>query len=526
MSRVYRRAVLTKLSHAAHGGLALRFLCVPFSFLPRVAVCVVCVRRSSSHCSAPLFVCRFCDRGERREQCRAEQRSPRRRDTAPTMASVHSPLMPNGNTNSSSSSSSNGASSSPRSKSKGAAVAASDAQVTVDVRAELLSAALAPSDDDSEQLQKSPKGAASSSPSASSMVDDDAHQEEFLRIVRMTGYQFSWALELRYWCACVFSAFVVWLLALWFPDSMVPWRYKEVSLDDAELVQVVGKVHGSELIKVQELGQDVMEAMAAEERREEEMERSQGAGHSNRSQKTAAQKRRGSMDLLHQPQRKGKMIVFRHMRFIYSPSARTFIMQQADVIGKRSEGQSIDQRHTSVAALKAKELNERLRVGLTHDQVLDNRVLYGENALVLEVPSIPRLLFTEVFHPFYVFQVGTRPEAANTKRTACACAPLLTCSHMCCCVVASCCLSCRLDVLCNSVVLRTILDLRWCDRRDSHRVDRADARGDPTSHDRVGCPRSIRLSGASAAQQRAGHNLIHQARAGRRGPRQHGSAAL
>jgi cation-transporting ATPase 13A2 len=35
---------------------------------------------------------------------------------------------------------------------------------------------------------------------------------------------------------------------------------------------------------------------------------------------------------------------------------------------------------------------------------LDNLLVFGGNALILDVPSIPALLFGEVFHPFYVFQ--------------------------------------------------------------------------------------------------------------------------
>ena len=55
--------------------------------------------------------------------------------------------------------------------------------------------------------------------------------------------------------------------------------------------------------------------------------------------------------------------------------------------------------------LKAKELTERARVGLNRDQIVDNLVLYGESALVLPVPSVASLLFNEIFHPFYVFQM-------------------------------------------------------------------------------------------------------------------------
>jgi cation-transporting ATPase 13A3/4/5 len=55
--------------------------------------------------------------------------------------------------------------------------------------------------------------------------------------------------------------------------------------------------------------------------------------------------------------------------------------------------------------LKAKELTECALLGLNRDQIVDNLVLYGENTLVLPVPSVASLLFNEIFHPFYVFQM-------------------------------------------------------------------------------------------------------------------------
>jgi hypothetical protein len=45
--------------------------------------------------------------------------------------------------------------------------------------------------------------------------EDDSHREEFLRVSRMTGYQFSWWLEIRYWIAVVCSGFILWLINLW-----------------------------------------------------------------------------------------------------------------------------------------------------------------------------------------------------------------------------------------------------------------------------------------------------------------------
>ena len=267
-------------------------------------------------------------------------------------------------------------------------------------------AAAAPSLDISSAL--SPRSAAAiqngtsshaTSPPPNSTVmnaEDIDAREEFLKIDHMVGYEFSWLRELRYWLGVLCSAFVLFLLNLWFPERFVAWRYRAVPLDEAQYVHVFGKLHGAELVPVEELGHDVAAAMHAEDE------------HSLHQQSPI--QRRNSMDLLHAGHR-GRMMIFRHMRYIYSPSSQTFVLQQADAVNKRVESQAADQRHTSVAGLKAKELNERLRIGLTREQWLDNLVLYGENALLLEVPSIPRLLFTEVFHPFYVFQVSRRSHA-------------------------------------------------------------------------------------------------------------------
>jgi len=199
-----------------------------------------------------------------------------------------------------------------------------------------------------------------------------------------------------------YSLCVVFLarFLLQFPESVVPWRYRRVPLRDATYVHVFGLVHAAELVPVQELGQDVVDA-------EEELLARQGrsgAGGGRGSPRSMAAARRNSTDLLHAG-RGGRMIVFRHMRYIYSPSSETFVLQQSDVSTRRVEALGEAQRHTTVAGLKAKELTERLRMGLTRGQVLENRVIYGENALVLKVPTIPELLFSEIFHPFYVFQM-------------------------------------------------------------------------------------------------------------------------
>lgn len=238
----------------------------------------------------------------------------------------------------------------------------------------------------------SPRSSAPKTASAVVSAEEIDSREEFLKINHMVGYEFSAWRELRYWIGCVCSAFILFLLNLWFPDRFTSWRYRTVPLGEAEYVHVFGQVHGAELVPVQELGHDVTLTMMAEEEAEDQLNQH------------PSMQRRNSVDLLHAGHR-GRMFIFRHMRYIYSPIAQTFILQQADAVSKRVEAQTADQRHTSVAGLKSKELAERVRIGLTTEQWLDNLVLYGQNALLLEVPSIPRLLFTEVFHPFYVFQM-------------------------------------------------------------------------------------------------------------------------
>lgn len=238
-------------------------------------------------------------------------------------------------------------------------------------------------------------------------ADEDAHREEFLQVARMDGYQASWWRSARYWLACLLSAGVIWLVNLWFFDAVVPWRYKRVPLSEATLVLVVGKVHGAELLPVRQLGDDVPPEMLQDSPQCALLahDLTRAAGGINAS-------RRGeSTDVLAHPGGpRGRFIQWRHMRWIYYPAVDAFLMQQSDVVSKRAQAAAAtsmsqsDQRHTSVAALKAKEIHQRMRSGLTQDQCMDNTILYGINALILEVPSIPTLLYQEVFHPFYVFQ--------------------------------------------------------------------------------------------------------------------------
>lgn len=184
-----------------------------------------------------------------------------------------------------------------------------------------------------------------------------------------------------------------------FPERVIPWRYRRVPLSEAQYVHVFGRVHGCELIPVQQLGREAVEAEQAAADAEHPSPSSPLRANVN------AAARRGSSALLH-PDQEGRMIIWRHMRFIYSPVTQSFVLQQADVAPSGSaDGRGPELRHTNVAALKAKDLTERARVGLNRDQIVDNLVLYGENALVLPVPSVASLLFNEIFHPFYVFQM-------------------------------------------------------------------------------------------------------------------------
>jgi cation-transporting ATPase 13A2 len=208
----------------------------------------------------------------------------------------------------------------------------------------------------------------------------------------MDGYQSSWWRSARYWLACLLSAGVVWLLNLWFFDRVVPWRYKRVDLREAQYVLVVGQVHGAELLQVQQLGDDVEEEALQESPQQMLLGSANADGpvHLPRSSSSSPH---------------GKYINWRHMRFIFSPAAHAFLMQQSDQINRRAEVIPPEKRHTSVAALRSKEIAQRMKSGLTQEQYRDNLVLYGINALILTVPSIPSLLYQEVFHPFYVFQM-------------------------------------------------------------------------------------------------------------------------
>lgn len=258
---------------------------------------------------------------------------------------------------------------------------AADLAITVDESAQLVTSGSPNSDDTAQKAVSSP------SPKPANEEATESHLEEFLQVTRMDGYAYSHWLEARFWLACICSAGIVWLINLWFFDAVVPYRYRRVDLAEATHVLMVGRVHGSELVPVVELGSDV-DADTRKEAQERDV---------------VGSRRRGSFDLLHTG--RGRMLVFRHMRYIFNSMTGVFVLQQADAPKKRTDTDAAEQRHQCVSNLQSREIVSRTRTGLTRDQWFDNLVVYGINALVLEVPSIPKLLFQEIFHPFYVFQM-------------------------------------------------------------------------------------------------------------------------
>jgi len=242
-------------------------------------------------------------------------------------------------------------------------------------------------------------------------------REEFLEIKSVSGYEACWWREAAYWVACVLSGFIVWLLGLWFPEKVIPYRYRGMPLREASFIHVVGKVHGSEMVRVQKLGEEM------EKREEQEHEAAMAAAGGKLYSSDAADGRLTSVavdeelgethsamigtgsSVSRSPYASLRCFHWRHMTFIYSPALDRFVMQEADAVRTGESAEGIKDAHTSVAQLSVKEANERMKTGLTEEQRIDNLILYGENALVIAVPSIPTLLFQECFHPFYVFQM-------------------------------------------------------------------------------------------------------------------------
>lgn len=54
-----------------------------------------------------------------------------------------------------------------------------------------------------------------------------------------------------------------------------------------------------------------------------------------------------------------------------------------------------------------KEIYDTMHKGLTSDEANRNLNTYGDNRLYVEVPSYFKLLYTEIFHPFYIFQAAS-----------------------------------------------------------------------------------------------------------------------
>ena len=133
-----------------------------------------------------------------------------------------------------------------------------------------------------------------------------------------------------------------------FPERVIPWRYRRVPLSEAQYVHVFGRVHGCELIPVQQLGREAVEAEQAAAEAEQQSRESPSSPLVRASINAAA--RRGSSALLH-PGQEGRMIIWRHMRFIYSSASQNFILQQADVARPRRRPRAPKNRSSATPAL-------------------------------------------------------------------------------------------------------------------------------------------------------------------------------
>jgi len=208
------------------------------------------------------------------------------------------------------------------------------------------------------------------------MPDTQKLQEkaDYIRILRISGFQFSWRRELLYWLAVLFSGGIVGLLCYWFQRRSVRYRYDECEdLSEAEYVFIEAADGGYEFLPI------------------ERIQTQPRAYHPSLCGKLWYGPSR-----INDPSRphsyiptQERMFLFRHHRFFLHPNARParFVKQVA------------------MTHDEAGSLVELMQKGLTVSGHAEKQRRGGINQVQIIVPSYPALLLKEVFHPFFIFQI-------------------------------------------------------------------------------------------------------------------------
>jgi len=168
------------------------------------------------------------------------------------------------------------------------------------------------------------------------------------------------------------------LLALWFPRTFYPLRYRVTKqIQDADFVLVQSGSDGTfEFCPVEPICVTPLCEQAT----------LFGRYYSKQTAVKAAiaQQQEIKQIVLDET---NKMIVYRHTRFVYSQDTKRF------------------ERLFYISSMANDQLVVLASSGLTSSSARAAHTQYGSNALSIVVPSIPILLMREVFHPFFIFQL-------------------------------------------------------------------------------------------------------------------------
>lgn len=198
---------------------------------------------------------------------------------------------------------------------------------------------------------------------AASPVPAAAPVPDYLNIVSIIGLQYVYHRELLYYIFSVLSFGLLFLLHFWFPAYFLKRRYKiNHNYNHCDFLLITDINNTSEFCVIEPISRNSVTNIPVKWFK--------------------YNKPMDSIYLL-----EDKMFVFRHIRFIYSPANNTW---------NECEKYNCDTK----ANIKSTIMKGKSK------QYIDEKLnIYGFNELNILVPSIPILLFREIFHPFFVFQL-------------------------------------------------------------------------------------------------------------------------
>lgn len=206
------------------------------------------------------------------------------------------------------------------------------------------------------------------------VADDDEKkktlEDELLDIDTMEGFRSSFGRKLLFVILLFCTAGLILLISYWLKRKFVSVWYKRCSMQEAEVVLVVGKDKHFEIAEVEELAYVAKgQTVSKNEKYTTDVE--------------LETKKRKAKDL----PLSERMFVYKHLRFVYSEAEGNYVLVRP------------------IDALKGILQNEGSFRGLTTQAHRKSSRLYGRNLIDIPIKSIPVLLIEEVLHPFFIFQI-------------------------------------------------------------------------------------------------------------------------